>query len=431
MNTQFVRRQGGRFQHGARNPAAEQDRRERFAQYVNEVKRTAYGNWEAVFRVLAPKLEPALNAGPSKHVFCPVHGGTHGDAFRVLSDFQLTGGTCCNTCGANPDGFATLGFLYGWQFSKAVREVGAVLGLRYGNGYVAETAPRVRTAQIQKREEDPEAIRRKDAKRIAEMVELWNGGVPLNDPSAGPARLYLRNRGLAKAVGPLADLRYHPAIPYWENNVEQGTYPGMLRMLRQDNGRTMTIERLYLTEDGQKAPVEKQKKVMPKPSTAKYHGSAVRLDHDDTIALVMAVAEGVETALSFRALSGLPTWAATAAGLLEELVIPSHVELIVIAADKDLPQVDAQGRPIEARGQSAAKVLAERLRAAGKKVLILPPPFQVPEGKHKLDWNDVLCHLGLEKGRQLQVIHKLRATIQHELQELGYEDWRSASGLHY
>src|SRR5690606_7438327 len=133
--------------------------------------------------------------------------------------------------------------------------------------------------------------------------------------------------------GTLDDLRFHPAVSYWENGVDIAEYPAMLRLLRQPNGEPMTIERLYLSPDGRKAPVEKQKKIMPRRSTAEYHGSCVRLDHE--VGTVLCVAEGVETALSYRAMLGLPTWATTVAGLMETLMIPSHVELVLIAADLD------------------------------------------------------------------------------------------------
>jgi len=427
MSARIAMRARGRR---GRFPATDaHDRKERFSEYGKEVKRRAYGNWEMVLRTLAPMLHPALDVGPRKHVACPVHGGVHGDAFRLLSDFNMTGGTVCNTCGTHHDGFNTLKWLYGWDFARAVKEVGEVVGLRYGNGQVAETSPVVKTVAVpMAKEEDPETVRRRDEKRAADMAQLWAESYSIFAPEAAIAREYLKRRGITRVFGPLEDLRFHPALPYWENRTSVADYPGMLRMLRQKDGRTLTIERLYLTPEGLKAPVEKQKKVMPRLSTGEYHGSAVRLDHD--VGLVLCVAEGVETALSFRALTGFPTWATTVANLMESLVIPNQVELVVIAADADRPQRDAQGRELPPRGQAAAEVLAQRIRAAGRKVVILPPPFVVPEGRHKLDWNDVLVEMGIDEGRQIPMVQKLRSKVEQELTAMGY-DWREASRVSY
>src|SRR5690606_18760055 len=290
---------------------------------------------------------------------------------------------------------------------------------------VAQTAPVVQTVAVaMAKEEDPEMVRRRDEKRAADMAHLWAGSYSIFAPEAAIAREYLKRRGITRVFGPLEDLRFHPALPYWENRTSVADYPGMLRMLRQKDGHTLTIERLYLTPEGLKAPVEKQKKVMPRLSTGEYHGSAVRLDHD--VGLVLCVAEGVETALSFRALTGFPTWATTVANLMESLVIPNHVELVVIAADADTPQRDAQGRELPPRGQAAAGALAPRTRAAGRKVVSLPPPFVVRAGRHKLDWNDVLVEMGIDKGRQIPMVQNLRGKVEQELTAMGY-DWREAS----
>ncbi|MNY43919.1 hypothetical protein D3C86_1789040 [compost metagenome] len=96
---------------------------------------------------------------------------------------------------------------------------------------------------------------------------------------------------------------------------------------------------------------------------------------------MLAVAEGIETAVAFHLLTGLPTWAAVSAGGLEAIAIPPEVEEVVIAADHD-----ASGT-----GQVAAIALARRLKAEGRRYR-----FELPTAPG-MDWNDVLMQQGTVK----------------------------------
>jgi phage/plasmid primase-like uncharacterized protein len=101
-------------------------------------------------------------------------------------------------------------------------------------------------------------------------------------------------------------------------------------------------------------------------------GGAVRLA---SAGPVMAVAEGIETALSVQQATGTPTWAALSAPGIEALILPPLplAAEVTIAADND-----ASGR-----GQAAAEKAARRWIAEGRTVRIaLPPAGQ--------DFNDVL-----------------------------------------
>ncbi|MCD9046914.1 DUF7146 domain-containing protein [Luteimonas sp. MHLX1A] len=387
-------------------------------------------NWDSILLALAGTSEQMIRAiqdGPRKHGPCPVHGGRNGDAFRVHNDFQMTGGSVCNTCGHHPDGFATLMWLFGWDYVKAIKEVGAAIGLQYGNGFVASQPAAVSVVAAPAKEEDPQKVARRDDRRAREMGKLWSESVSILDRDAGIARAYLKARGIDRVVGPLEDLRFHPAVSYWENNVDIGEFPAMLRLLRQPNGEPLTLERLYLTAEGAKAAVEKQKKIMSPRSTSVFNGSCVRLDHE--VGTVLCVAEGVETALSWRAMTGLPTWAATTAGLMESLVIPRTVELVIVAGDKDPLVRDQKGELVEGRGERAAKILVDRLKAANIKAAILLPPYKVPADRKKLDWNDVHAILGTEAARQEPFAIRTRERVKEMLEEMGYE-WSSAHAHH-
>ena len=102
-------------------------------------------------------------------------------------------------------------------------------------------------------------------------------------------------------------------------------------------------------------------------------GNASRLFWADDNQL--AVAEGVEDALAFAQLAGMPCWAALSAGNMAELIFPPRFKRITIAADRDQT------------GEAAAKKLAARLRTEGRVVEIVRPRF----GK---DANDVLAPRG-------------------------------------
>jgi phage/plasmid primase-like uncharacterized protein len=95
-------------------------------------------------------------------------------------------------------------------------------------------------------------------------------------------------------------------------------------------------------------------------------GAAVRLA---PAGLELAVAEGVETAASFSALEGLPTWATLGTSNLEAFNPPSCVRRLVVAADAD------------PAGLKSAHVLAERLRSRCTVSIA-----SAPAGA---DWNDV------------------------------------------
>jgi putative DNA primase/helicase len=393
---------------------------EAWSNYLNEVRRRVHGNWDQVFMTLVPDaMEPAMNRAP-RHVPCPRHGGT--DGFRCYSDFRTTGGTVCNTCGPNKDGFATLQWLTGWTFSEAVKAVGDVLGVQYekGRGGVRTTTPKVVLAPPPPPKSAAE-IAREDAQKAKRLMEVWNGSVGLLEPAGAPARAYLERRCLKPLVGPLEDLRVHPGLDYYENKTLVGTFPALLCLLRQANAQPCTLQRIYLTEDGLKAPVDTPKKVMPYRSTVQYAGSAVRLDHQ--IGTVICVAEGVETALAWRAMTGLPTWAGCVAGLMENMVLPESVQVVLGVGDRDLPSRGAE----QGRGQQAADTLIERVKATGRKAAVFLPPFAPAPGAVKgVDWADVLQAFGQEAARQQPFAVECREQVRQVLESLGLS-WESSN----
>jgi putative DNA primase/helicase len=89
----------------------------------------------------------------------------------------------------------------------------------------------------------------------------------------------------------------------------------------------------------------------------------------------LALAEGIETALAVREVTGWPVWATIAAPFMKEVVLPHEVNEVVIAADHDRAGIDA------------AHALARKLLREGRRVRLAVPPV---EGE---DWLDVLVRV--------------------------------------
>jgi phage/plasmid primase-like uncharacterized protein len=107
----------------------------------------------------------------------------------------------------------------------------------------------------------------------------------------------------------------------------------------------------------------------------RLEGGAIRLSHALGVGATLAVAEGIETALSFCDLNGFPTWAAGSTAGLSQFVPPPTLFRLIVAADAD----DSGG------GLAAAHQLAERARRWCE-VMVVP----APTGK---DWNLVAVEL--------------------------------------
>jgi len=89
----------------------------------------------------------------------------------------------------------------------------------------------------------------------------------------------------------------------------------------------------------------------------------------------LALAEGIETALAVREVTGWPVWATIAAPFMREVIVPGEVEEVLIAADHDRAGIES------------AHALARRLLREGRKMRLAVPPV---EGE---DWLDVLVRV--------------------------------------
>ena len=179
---------------------------------------------------------------------------------------------------------------------------------------------------------------------------VWDAAAPIEGT---PAAAYLRSRGLAPPW---------PAALRWDASRSRMVAP----VVRDGVLRALHATRLPGRERKAHGPVK---------------GAAVRLAavRDGTL----AVAEGIETALAYAALTDTPVWAALSAAGMRHAPLPRGLARLVIAADFDGP------------GLVAAEQLERRARASGIAARIALPP------RHRTDWADVLAARqggGREKG---------------------------------
>lgn len=205
-------------------------------------------------------------------------------------------------------------------------------------------APRAPVAEIDKTAEfarfwaeDP-----KGAECGKKALGLWLSG---NDGSLRdtPVDLYLKNRGIDLAVlgkSPTA-LRYHPALPYYEDGQKVGEFPAMVALAQGPDGKPRAVHRTYLEQNGGvwvKKALRSNKKM-----SGPYGGAFIpiwrgmrppmaKIEEEERI----YVTEGIEDALSvalavpeFRVVCGISV------SNIKHILFPSAVREIVLAADND------------------------------------------------------------------------------------------------
>jgi len=345
---------------------------------ARQLKQDAEGRWETIFKCLSDKLGPAMDRAP-RHVPCPLRGGT--DGFRLFKDWRDTGGGVSNQDGSFRDGIALLMWLNDWSFPETLREIAEVLG---GDAGQVQTArPSRRPVYTPSAAEQAERQRKNDALR-ATLNRVWSESIHHADEEALPMRHYLMRRGLFY-FGLPETLRYHPALPYYdEDKVFRGCFPAMVAIVQNDEGQPITMHRTFLDDsEGRKALVEQPKKLMTYPTDRSLRGAAIRLGD---VRPVLHVTEGIETALAVRQVIQQPVWSCVSAPLLERFHPPAEVDRVVVWADHD----------VSCRGIEAAEKLQAYLGKIGVAVEIKLPKIPIPSKAKGVDWLDVLNIQGPE-----------------------------------
>lgn len=287
----------------------------------------ARGKWRGVLMALGVG-EKHLTG---KHTPCPVCGGR--DRFRF--DNQRGDGTwICSHCGAG-SGFDLLKLIKGWDFKTAAREVDGVLG-----NVSAEPLP---------------ASGPDDERKSQWLRSLYAKSSPIE--YGDPAGMYLRNREPNLPQGVLDDLRFCAECP----SPEGGTLPAMLAVVRDcASGKPKTIHRTFLDGKGGKAPIERQRALMPTPGSLGAANIQLGKYYD-----TLGIAEGIETALAAQVRFDLPCWAAINTSLMAKWHPPEDVRRVVVFGDCDTGY----------GGQAAAFSLAHRLSGKFEVEVKIPERF--------------------------------------------------------
>jgi putative DNA primase/helicase len=315
----------------------------------NEILSKAQGQWPYILAKLGIDRAYLIN----KHGPCPMCGGN--DRFRF--DDKGLGRYICNQCGSG-DGVKLLIQCFAWDFPEALANIAQALDFQniiYSN-HASHVSKNVTNTQV--------FVER----RQRYINNLYANSLPISHED--PVSKYLCSRNIFLENYPNS-LRYYRDLGYYEDGKLVKHYDAMLGLVRNCDNKVVSIHRTYL-ENGIKADVSSPKKLTSSVFSGALKGTAIKLFEPTDGSL--AVAEGIETALSFYILSGIPTWATINACGMQNIILPNNVKNVVIVADNDSSFV----------GQNAAIALSRRLLAEGRKVKRITP-------EHKdTDFNDVL-----------------------------------------
>lgn len=260
----------------------------------------------------------------NKHGPCPLCGGS--DRFR-FDDREGRGTWYCNQCGAG-DGLRLALEVTGLEFKELAKRIDEIVG-------------NIEPGQTKENKPDP----RKRLRKIAMGLRKPEG--------INPVRLYLKSRGLRAG----RKIKYHPGLRYYGEG-EVKTFPAMVCLFESPTGQPITYHVTYLTDRGEKAPVEAVKKIMP--PVGEMAGGAIRLTE---VYEHIGIAEGIETALAVMQTYEVPCWACANSVMLEKFEPPQGVKRVSIFGDNDTNYT----------GQKAAFALANRLERMGYQTSVVIP----------------------------------------------------------
>lgn len=190
-----------------------------------------------------------------------------------------------------------------------------------------------------------------EAERSERALELWDGALPLKGTAA---ETYLASRGVSYGGDAL---RWHPFCPFGKARV--GCMVALVRGIVTNEPQA--VHRTAIDPGGRKLSHLGSNGRL---SLGPVGGGAVKLTEDADVTTVLAIGEGIETALSIRELPDLehmPVWSVLSAGGIAGFPVQPGIESLWIAADND-----ASGT-----GDKASRQAAARLEAEGLEVITL------------------------------------------------------------
>ncbi|MXO54534.1 MULTISPECIES: DUF7146 domain-containing protein [Sphingomonadales] len=178
------------------------------------------------------------------------------------------------------------------------------------------------------------------AKPSAAALRIWRDAQPLR---ASPAKSYLESRGIL-AASPA--LRFHPRTPLGPKGRTR-FLPAMIAAVSLDVG-PIAIHRTFLSGNA-KADFDK-----PKRALGALGEAAVRLFAPASGKL--GLAEGVESAMSAYALTGIPVWATLGNERFGLVSVPESVTELHLFVDHDAGGELAASRALAAYARDARTI---------------------------------------------------------------------------
>ena len=303
-----------------------------------------------------PEILAALGIDPRflirQHGPCPACGGK--DRFR-FDDREGRGTFYCNQCGAG-DGLRLLQNVFGWSFPETLKAVSdfwegsPTLGTGIRPAFAAKELP----------------------SRERLVNRLWSEAISIQKKD--PVDTYLRRTRRIDGPGDWPEtLRFHPRMLHRSDHGDF-RHPALVGAILSLDGSFQGLHISYLTDQGQKANVTPQKRILKARTNGTVNGSAIRLGLPDGQGR-LGVSEGLETGLSAVLLTGIPVWCALSANGMKQILLPEAVREVWIFADRDP----------NGTGQEAARILSVRLVAEGRRIFVVMPKTGFK------DANDALC----------------------------------------
>lgn len=285
----------------------------------DKIKAEASGRWLSIFRGLGIYLREDGRHGP-----CPSCGGE--DRFRLDRDSAERGSYYCSQCGPG-DGISLIRKVLGVDFKEAMAAVGGVVG-----GCDKNVVP-------------------KETKMTKEKLRsMFDGGS--RAASGDMVGSYLQGRGLSTVPSALWCL---PKC--WEPETKKN-HNAMVGIFSAPDSEVCCVHRTYIDAAG-KLDLESPKKLTP--TCRPMIGGAIRLF--EPVNGLIAVAEGIETAIAVQEYMGVPCWSVVSSEIMKGFEPPEGITDVVVCGDNDQ----------NFAGQAAAFILGQRLSAKGYGVTVMIP----------------------------------------------------------
>lgn len=185
-----------------------------------------------------------------------------------------------------------------------------------------------------------------DMDATSRALDIWRETVPLRGT---PGAIHLERRGVAYDGDAL---RWHSSAPFGRG-VRHGCMVALVRNIVTNEPQA--IHRTAIDASGRK---------IDRKALGPIAGGAVKLTENEDVTTVLAIAEGIETALSLRTLPDLecmPIWSLISAGGIANFPLLAGVEALWVGADHD------------PAGIGAARKAAKTWLDANREVLIVHP----------------------------------------------------------